>query len=263
MAKLKPIDFSHTAKTGEKFEFRSEVTVSDASGAFALTIPDELEEVATRLAKDPAQRVLITRPRQNLRVEGDNLQKCREFIALVCKDYMQCEVTEELVLVYATDIAVSYVKDDEGVIYSNGYACRAKYDSGTAKWHGTLHATNQSKFYQVGMTARIFKKITYTRSSGTTVEYQWVNNSHRLLDAWGTKLNDVVGLHWNFHDAYAMSRLNQLPYTEDAAQFFFNMLMSMCALADRVTSFMGDKDRVLAAIQANAGLLPAPNKDTQ
>lgn len=261
MAKLKPIEFNQVAKTGEKLSFRSEVTVSDTSGAFALTIPDELETGARRLSRLPEYRVSVDRPRTHLRVEGSTLQHCKDFIVAVIKDYLQCEVTEELVLVYRTNIKVTYVKDDDGNIYPNGAVCREKYDNGTAKWHGSLHATQRADYYQVGMTARVFKKITYTRPSGETVEYQWVNGASSDQGAWASKLNGLVGLEWNYRDAVRMGYLDQLPYTEEAAEFFYNLMMSMCALADRVTNFMGDKNRVLAAIQNRAGLLPAPAKE--
>ena len=102
MAKLKPIDFKFAAVAGEPLVFRSEVTVSDTNGEFALTIPDVLEEVSNQVLQSHGKvyGVTVSRPRTNLRVDGAVLDSCKRFIEHVAKDFLRCDVTEELVIVY-------------------------------------------------------------------------------------------------------------------------------------------------------------------
>lgn len=262
MAKLKPIDFQFNAKAGAPLVFRSEVTVSDSTGEFSLTIPDEIEEVARRIARShPMYQVEVERPRTHLRITGATLQACKNFIEHVAKDYLHCEVSEELVIVYDVNNKVTYIKDQEGRFYENGYACRDLYEKGLAKWHGTLDGSNNhSQHYQVGMIARVFKKVTYTRASGKTVVYARPETDTFQARTWLDKLNGFVGISLQSNDTTRLERMQQMPYTEEAAQFFYNTMLAMCQLADRIDNFFGNKDALMLAIERGTGLLPAPTK---
>ncbi|KVP65638.1 hypothetical protein WJ96_04525 [Burkholderia ubonensis] len=255
MAKLKPIDFKFAAIAGEPLIFRSEVTVSDSDGAFALTIPDLLEEVANQVLSSHGKLygVQVTRPRTNLRVEGAVLESCKRFIEHLAKDFLHCDVKEELVIVYGVSNKVAYVKDDAGHLYENGYACRDQYVNRTARWRGTLNATTGSSYYQVGMAARVFKKLTYTRSSGQSVKYARVDGDD--TQPWLSRLNSFVGLSLSSSDERTLSRMDQMPYSEDAARFFYNSMMAMCQLADRIDAFFGDRAVLQQAIEGQAPLL--------
>lgn len=258
MAKLKPIDFRFNAKAGAPLTFRSEVSVADSSGHFSLTIPDELEVCAREvLRKRGSCPVFIDRPRSNLRVTGPSLQECRSFIEQVSESYIRCEVTEELVIAYGAQSKVAYVKDEYGNLYENGRACHELYDSRRASWQGTLNGTNFDKYYQVGLVARVFKKVTYSRSTGKTVEYHTADG--RAFDGmpWLEKLNGFCGIGLIGRDKKLMASLQEMPYTEEAAQFFYNSLMAMCALADRIETFFSDKPMLTAAIEKQAGVIPA------
>lgn len=258
MAKLKPIDFKFAAVAGEPLVFRSEVTVSDTNGEFALTIPDVLEEVSNQVLQSHGKvyGVTVSRPRTNLRVEGAVLDSCKRFIEHVAKDFLRCDVTEELVIVYGVNNKVAYVKDDAGQLYENGYACHRQYDKGTARWHGKLSATTGTSHYQVGMAARVFKKLTYSRSSGQSVKYERVDGDD--TQPWLSRLNGFVGLTLSSADPRALDSMSQMPYTEDAARFFYNNMMAMCQLADRIDAFFGDRAELQKAIEGQAPLmLPA------
>lgn len=258
MAKLKPIDFKFSAAAGEPLGFRSDVTVSDSNGEFALTIPDALEEVANQVLRSHGKvyGVTVSRPRTNLRVEGAVLDSCKRFIEHVAKDFLRCDVTEELVIVYGVDNKVAYVKDDAGQFYADGYACREQYGAGSARWHGTLNATALSSHYQVGMAAKVFKKVTYSRSSGQSVKYERVSGDD--TQPWLSRLNSFVGLSLTSSNPRALDSMSQMPYTEEAARFFYNNMIAMCQLADRIDAFFGDRAVLQKAIEGQAPLmLPA------
>lgn len=252
MAKLKPIDFSFKSKTGEELTFRADVSVSDTTGAFSLTIPDSLEQTARRVAASHPFPVALDRPRQNLRVTGPTLDGCKQFIAHCATDFLACEVTEELVIVYDTNFKVAYVKDDEGNFFENGYACKEKYDTQAAVWHGALHATNQATHFQVGLVAKVMKKTTYTRPSGVAHRYE---RSDAPKDSWMARLNGFSGLYLKFDSKEELPGYKQIPYTEDAAKFFYFSMLSMCQLADRINQCFGDEASLKLAIEKNAGLL--------
>ena len=43
-----------------------------------------------------------------------------------------------------------------------------------------------------------------------------------------------------------------MPYTEDAAKFFYNMMIGMCVLADKISIFFDDEQNIVKAIEAGA-----------
>ena len=74
---------------------------------------------------------------------------------------------------------------------------------------------------------------------------------------WLEKLNGFCGIGLIGRDKKLMASLQEMPYTEKAAQFFYNSLMAMCALADRIETFFGDRPMLTAAIEKQAGVIPA------
>lgn len=263
MAKLKPIPFRFRAAAGDPLEFTAEVSVADSTGAFAVSIPDVLEDLARRIVASHGSLygVSLDRPRTHLRVTGATLEGCKNFIRHVAEDYLRCEVEEALVIVYGLDNKVTYVKDVHGRLHAYGRASdevRALFAQGKACWHGKLSATTCAPFYQVGLMARVVKKTTFRRPSGTTVKYSRVSEEEMPEGSWLSRLNSFVGLSVINESREELDRRTQLPYTEEAARFFYDTLMAMCRLADRMESFFSDPAALQLAIDQNAGLLSAP-----
>jgi hypothetical protein len=50
--------------------------------------------------------------------------------------------------------------------------------------------------------------------------------------------------------------LSEMPYSDKAAMFFYDMIMGMCRLADKMKIFFGDEKMLLEAIQKKTLLLP-------
>lgn len=251
MAKLKSIPFKFTAQSGEVLNFMSEVSVLDSTGQFSLTIPDELETAAGLVCRShgAVYGVQLERPRTHLKVTGNMLEGCKSFIAHAAKEHLQCEVTTEIVIVYGMDNKVAYVKDANGQFYQNGTEAGSLFSSGDAKWFGTLDGgRGYAPLYHVALGARAMTKKTYTRPSGTKTVYEYLSSSDIPKGSWLERLNGFVGLHIGERAA----SMQQVPYTEEAAKFFTNMLLSMCMLADRVDSFIGDKAALLAAIDSQS-----------
>lgn len=262
---IKPLRFQFQSKTGETLSFTSEVTLT-TEGIFNLTIPDELEKVARNLTRSsPAYAGLaLTRPRAQLRVSGPVLAGCKDFIEAAAHEYLQCEESTELVIVYSTENKVAYFKTPEGNLYPNAASsedAHKAYTDNTGKWGGTLTATNGSPHYQVGIFARVVRKRTFTRASGSMVRYEPLSSHEMPQESWMVRLNSFVGLKqaYSHQDGYTdMARLAQMPYTEEAARFFFESLLAMCRLSDRLDSFFKDPATLRLAIAQNAGLLQGP-----
>lgn len=275
MAKLKAIPFKFSSDSGETLAFLAEASVLDSTGEFSITIPDELETAALQVQRSHAKvyGIKIERPRTHLKVCGATLEGCKAFIAHVAKDHLHCEIQSEIVIVYGVANKVAYVKDSDGNFYNNGYEAGDRYKPGDAEWFGELNGGGcSSMFFQVGLVARAFKQTTYTRPSGANTFYSRIESEDVPNGSWLERLNGFVGLDIPFKSAGGMQ---QVPYSEDAAKFFYGVLMSMCQLADRIEGFMGDSKSVVAAIESHAtgkllpmlvrpgesfvGPVPAPN----
>ena len=49
--------------------------------------------------------------------------------------------------------------------------------------------------------------------------------------------------------------MKEMPYTEKAAKFFYDAMIGLCAMADKVATFMGSDDMIALAIDKNNHLL--------
>ncbi len=238
MAKLKTRTFYFPVKTGGEFKFTSEVSVT-ADGVFHLTIPEELASTANALA-DREKDIDVIPSRANWTVVGKNLEACESFIKHVGDDYVACEISEEPVILYGADTRCAYFKGTDGLIYPNG----AK----GGNWCGNIHATSRAPFYSVGFAAFCLIKVTYTRGSGTKVEYKY---EREAFGPYWKLLNSFCGLEIHHRS------LKEMPYTEEAAKFFYDTMLGLCHLADRINTFFGSKEALTAAIAAQAPLLIA------
>lgn len=263
MAKLPSIPFHHKNETGETLEFTSSVTL-DQDGTFNVSIPDELYETARALCEKIEHRASawMTKPptAKQHRVSGSRLDDVKRFIKAAMADHLKCEVTTERVIVYGHSLKVSYSKAVDGSVHANGYIARAatgaRGDEGYGKHCGELNATAHAPLYSVGLGAKVFDRVTYIRASGKKVEYKRPEfpGSHFNHDSPGKLLNAFAGLGID----PGRSGTEEMPYSDEAALFFYDAMIAMCKLAEQVKAFLGDRKTLMLAIEKRANLLPAP-----
>ena len=279
MADLPQQKFYHKADNGEERKIVSKVTVTQ-DGIFHMTVPDDLvdsiranlgschiDEVRRRVKKESMLPSGLQRHETRItnRVSGSSLDDCKRAIKAGLRDWLKCEVTEELVIRYGKQTKTTYWKMPDDAIYANGGDCEndPNYDherdrdddleNGT--WFGELDTTHHNAGYMVSLFASIKKKTIYTR--GSVVEHKYSrpdfdNFSHKT---WGERLNCFVGI-WEaggfMEDGI---ECEEMPYTEEAAKFFYEMLIGMCAFADKIEAFFAEPDNVMKAIESGAVLL--------
>lgn len=263
MASLTDIRFYRKAKTGEEREFVSRASV-DIDGVFHLTVPDDLEDsICVHLVAESGSVLDRYRSDTSLRVSGRSFKDCKQAIGKGLEDWLACETVEELVIRYGYRIKTTYWKMPDGAIYANGsdavndpnYDHEARNDkriNGT--WHGPLDATTHAPGYSVELIAVVAKRVTHTRTSGSKVEYTGPEfDDHFSAETHGERLNQFVGLHTGsdsyWHDAI---ELTDMPYSERAAKFFYDMLIGMCAFSDKIDTFFAEPANVIEAIESGA-----------
>lgn len=255
MANLPSLRFKQFSETGECEQFSSRVSV-DSQGEFHLTFPEHLRE-SVIAACDNGCYVDETR-KKTTRVNGGNLDDCKRALEAGLKDYLKCEVREETVIRYGWKTDTTYWKMPSGALYANGYDCRNDPDynpddrdsKSNGEWHGRLNATTHNAGYAVALFAKVQKKTTYTRPSGEKCKYGLPDFDHFDTDTWGERLNQFVGLNEKAGFMRGGIEVVEMPYTEEAAKFFYDMLIGMCAFADKIETFFAEPENVVQAIEA-------------
>jgi len=205
-------------------------------------IAEKMPRIGTGVSVDYVPRS------QTYKVAGKALGYIATFIRDCAKDYLACEKVTERVIVYGHDIKVAVWINKDKTLAVNG--CGAK-DGGIWFKGSDIHSSRTVPFYTVGLAAAVYDKTTYKRKTGNTVTWQWCDDEDdKAID----QLNSWTGLTIHpDHDDY-----KQMPYTPEAATFFFNMMMSLCRLAVQMDEFFGSPEKLAIAI--SEGRLLGPPK---
>lgn len=263
MPKLKSHTFKLSSKAGECIEFASEVSVN-SEGVFAVTYPEEYDlDIQANLIKG----CKATQPRKYCRVESKTLNDAIKSIENGIKSLLDTKETHELVIWYKFITQCHYAVDSEtGTIYSN--AALAINETGKKYGHnGAINwvdngatkgftAFDAPEPYTVSIQATVMRKTTYTSKSNERVEYfnsneplNYSNGETLPMGECGEKLRGFNHTNLSEHDT-------EIPYTEEAAKFFHDAMLSICSLSDKLTHFFADQNNVMAAIENNAQMLP-------
>lgn len=250
MAKLPSQKWEFKSYAGDSLKFSSDITVN-TDGLFGVTMPEEFRETAEGLMKAEGKLKYkvdrISGENIKFKVYGYNLDDCKRFINAVSEDYFKSEQTTEKVIVYGTNMQVSYWVDDQGNLRPNGY----KADSG--QWGpGPLNATNFAEYYSVGIAAKVMLKTTIVRRTATKVKYERAQEESFSDKSYLAMLNAFVGL--DMGDPVTDKSLKEMPYSEEAARFFYDMMIGLCSLAKQIETFLSDESNIIRSIEERRGL---------
>lgn len=247
--------------SGEPYNLKSEVSV-DSDGLFRYTIPEEMVTTAQQMCEKRMDHN-VYRLKVNWVVTGKEKAKTRAFVAEIVKAHMQCEVIREKVIVYRTSSDLCYWRTAKGEIFPNAGFDKEGYEKGTGKFCGSNDATHPSETYSVGVGARVYEKITARRKTGDHVTYKITygdGGGHFDKDTWLQKLNQFNGLSLSrWHDG-DVNDLDQIPYTEEAAKFFYEAMIALCKLSNQIERFFESPETVQKAIESRAGLFLTKGK---
>lgn len=230
MANLKNIDWNKTGRAGDKVSFTSTVTVG-SDGVFSLSLPEFLIETVRSLS------IASGFSYKKHRIASKTLEDGKNMIGRIIDEYLACEETSEMVIRYDYTASCHYAKDPDGKIHPNGACCVGGY-----QWNETVGRTtgfNSSisvHDYSVGFKAKVAFKTTYTRSASKKVKYGIPNE--KLLGEYGRRLNAFakVAISGNGHE---------LPYSEHTAQLFYESMLALCHVADKLDALLKHPENLL------------------
>ena len=251
MPKFKTVEFIAQNSAGAVDKISIDIDIS-ADGTFYAHVPEKL-----RVSFDE-ERI---RPRARNRVgffvtSAPTLAEITAAIKEAHVDFMRPTVKEEPVILYNIESHVSFAVDGDGKIFPNAGFPDAKWADGEDKTYGGHHACRRAPggySLIVGAKAMMKKTTTYGKNVSVSYSSYYKGGSHlvhenpaQLLNAWCSM--DLP------------EEASEIPYSDEAAMFFFGLLQSMAELNRRVQEFTNTPEKLALAISRNAGMLmlPAP-----
>lgn len=250
---LRRRDIAAKAEDGTKFEATVEVRLLE-DGTFSIEVPPALETSLGKLCdngKAHLAHIGYARVGAAPRVYAKALEDGLRLLKDAAEDYLSAEDVRERVICYNAAIDVSFWQETDGTIQPNGCGRSDNGQWWASKLHGHQYdATHRLNTLALGISAKVFDKITTKRSSGDTVRYERVDVPNHvahtdpcfLLNSW--TILDV-----DPRDA------KQMPYTPEAALFFHELQTTICRMARSLDAFVGDEQKLKLAIEQRKQLL--------
>lgn len=253
MPKLKPINIVEQGLIeGDEINYMAEVTVTQ-EGEFRVQFPLKHREELLEIAYEMGIGGRIVTGSANSYMSGKTLDEARSLLHKVFKSFLACAVEETLVISYAHLMHYSIWICQDGALVPNGYmdpTVKPGQSPGRDKgWHGTLDSSHRWPVFDIGLYARVQRKRVFTRSTGTKTEY---DEQSLVLGPEGERLNAYCGFGRDFHGPAL--KFKEIPYTEEAAKFFADALLSMVRMAMQIEQFFAEPAALQTAIQNRATL---------
>lgn len=273
MPALKDTKISVVSNAGQKLKFSCKTTV-DGDGKFHIVLPEieELEGVINLILDEDRHKenrrfggVRMMTARINPHLIGPVLADLVSIMTAAASRYMTASEHSEMVILYKYDYYCHYALDEDGGVWANGYDVRNGKHKSMTKWAGSVLSNSDSgDTYRIGLGAGVFEKITRTRGGFDTVVYKprpsFGERSHFETELYGERLNAFVRLHLP-EGPEDDSQVKEIPYTEEAAKFFYDFILSLCKLHKSLDGFFGENSDIQAVIgnYVGGGLSALPN----
>lgn len=253
MPHFKRVEFIAKNDAGAFDKFSVSVEIR-ASGTFYAHVPEKL-----RVAFPEDHIDLPERERRGFFVTSAVTFK--DLVSVIEKaheEFMRPTVKEEPVIRYNIESHVSFALDKEGRIFPNAGFPGAQWPR-KDKSYGEHHASNPSKGgYSLVVGARALLKKTTAYGDNSEVQYRlyYKGGSHLDHDNPAQLLNSWAALDLP-EDALEM------PYSDEAAMFFYELLRGMAELNRRIQEFTNTPEKLALAISRHSGklLLAGPREE--
>jgi hypothetical protein len=255
--------------SGDNYSYKAVVSVT-SKGRFSVRIPDELVPACEELAKDEP-RISVEKGKVGTAVLSFDKTIAIHLIERAIVIYSKAETTTEIVIVYNHEAEGRYVVGPKGEIATDGYDADINHGrergGGLAErlkdgwgWSAIDHNHFGNKsVMKFGIGAQVYKKTTIKRATGTSILYDlyWgEDGDHFDRTTYCQRLNSFsisFGLGGRGSNQY--SKHKEIPYTEEGARFFFEAMVGLCKLNERVKNFFGDSKTLQLAIENRSARL--------
>jgi hypothetical protein len=220
-----------------------------ADGKFYANVP-------IRLKSSFEERYVTYNPRvsgEHFTVSAPTFAELEKAIKRAHDLLLKPKITEEFVIQYNIGSNVSFAVNADGKIFPNaGYpGARWLTEKEMRKNYGDHDASNRASggySLTVGAKAMIKKTIAYGENVSYEYDLYYKGESHLGHKNPAQKLNSWTS--FSLPD-----NAKEMPYTDEAAMFFYGLMMSMAELNRRIQEFTNTPEKIALAIQRHSNLL--------
>lgn len=240
-------------KIADNVEFKYDIHVN-TDGEFYTTLPEKAV-----LMFENASIVLPANPNRREGKRGyiirDTINELTEAVNDLVKEYLSTTIIyEALIIRYSIHTTCTYVKTPDGDIGPNGhYAGDWEGD----KWLGGTRKVfaNDSEPYGLEVFVKpLVKRILRYKSGNEKTEYSYLHSAGRMVNGkpfklgeYGKWLDAIVGIG-------PAGNEKEMEYSEKMAEFFVNMIKSICKLNERIKDHI-EPEALIALMNSGQKLL--------
>lgn len=245
MAKLAPLEVNIHIED-QSFYYTFPVSVS-SKGIFIVEVSEEgkwseLGLFATLLIKkrnagyDP-KVISSQKDDKTLLLQAKNLDDIRECLNETIKDLAMQERSITLLIGYEISFSGMFFKAEKGGIYPNAAGLQPE-----GKWVGD-RGNGFSRECGFKIKAACVEKRDYKYAKGGVTRY--AEPDDKTLGEYGIKLNA-----WRYAHSIksslgcSNSTILTVPYTEENAKFFIDLIVGVCTLYDKINEYLGDSGKL-------------------
>lgn len=256
MPHFKRVDFTakNKADVVDKFTLSIEV---DSRGTFYTHVPDKLrvsfneDDVNVYRVHGRGRAGFFVTSASTFAELSKRIEKAHE-------EFMRPTVKKEPVILFNIESHVAFALTKDGKIFPNAGYPGAEWPRKDTSY-GEHHASNPvNGGYSLTVGAKAMLKTTTTYGDKSASQYSYYygkENDHFSQTDPAARLNS-----WSAVNLPEDAR--EMPYTDEAATFFFNLLKSMAELNRRIQEFTNTPEKLALAVSRHSGalLLEGPKK---
>lgn len=272
MPKINPIKIG-TKGVGSLYFSHAYPTDVLSTGMFQTYIPEDQVDVITGLTKRPELKgVECTTNRTGKPVlQSTELAPIQRLLEAYGRIRVETVDHTDLILFYKLTSNTSYVIGADNQVHPDGVGVEGY------KWNNPGGGSHHSRLdYTVGITARVVARKTSRFSGGFHIKHL---NPDLDRETFGGKLNAFTHVNYPNEDfwsatvegerryplrddhpggykVYSHTGWQFMEYTEENAKFFYEMMMNVCRLSEKISEYLGDDPAALSANIAAAKAIP-------
>ncbi|MCP4492742.1 MAG: hypothetical protein GY820_36370 [Gammaproteobacteria bacterium] len=243
MAHLKT-EHIHACVKGNHKTIPTKIMVN-AGGEFYCNVPEYL------YGSTLGVRTLFRRHQDKYKVFAKSLDDLVSGIEQALRDYLDPTTTEENVILYNIESHISFAENPDGDVFPNASFEGAEWRHHDDERYGGHSASNLAKNgYSLIIGAKAMTKTTHVHNDFEKVEYlpYCMKGIHLESDRPARLLNSWCG--------FALPKdAKEIPYTDEAALFFHDLMLGMARLSQAIQGHVFDQQDLLNVINDGVKLL--------
>jgi len=193
---------------------------------------------------------------EKIKVIASSLNTLESLIEKIYRNHYEPKITEEPVILYNIESHVTFAEDKDGNIFPNAGYPNANWNMDYNRY-GEHHAAKPSNGgYCLTIGAKAMMKTTYFYGDGKKVKYKpyYKGESHLGRDNPAQQLNNWAAFNLDYDTC------KEMPYTDEAAEFFYSLLYSMAKISKMIQDNTFEQEKLLQLIATGSNpMLPYNN----